>query len=499
MRTSIPLLSLLTLLTACSHAGPDAAGGAAAVNNPATPPDGPPHETGVLPPEPKIPPACTTLVATKTAVDGLLPAADETAPDTDKLQAALDGCAHGQSVRLKGDGKTNAFLTGPIKMPSGVTLWIDAGTTLFASRNPRDYDVGAGRCGTDAYDESNGCKPLILVEKAADVGLMGDGTIDGRGGEPMLGVAGNVTWWDVAQHAKTGDKKHSNPRLVDVKKAKSFVLYKLRLYNSPKFHVVINSAGYTVWGVKVLTPSRKTNSVGRALTPFYARNTDGIDPSAASDGVIAFCDISTGDDQIAVKAGDQGEIKNLMIAHNRFGSGHGMSIGSETNGGVNGVMVHDLVIDGAVDHGGMPNSDRNGIRIKSDLSRGGLVQDVTYSHVCMRNVVNPILISPHYSKADGHLIPDYQKIVLANVRSIAGTGPAASPVVRLEGADGQHPLDVTLDNVVVDGVSPGNVKAEYAEVKLGPGPVNFVPAGNDVSVSGAGSGAALDPCAGRFK
>ena len=42
-----------------------------------------------------------------------------------------------------------------------------------------------------------------------------------------------------------------------------------------------------------------------------------------------------------------------------------MSIGSVTAGGVSHVLVRNLTIDGA----------QNGIRIKSDPSRGGLVQD----------------------------------------------------------------------------------------------------------------------------
>ena len=40
-------------------------------------------------------------------------------------------------------GANDAFLTGPLTIPSGVTLLVDAGVTLYASRNPRDYDVNA--------------------------------------------------------------------------------------------------------------------------------------------------------------------------------------------------------------------------------------------------------------------------------------------------------------------------------------------------------------------
>ena len=88
---------------------------------------------------------------------------------------------------LKADGANNAFVSGPLTMFSGVTLWIDANTTLFASRNPRDFDVEPGACGTDEFDDSGGCRALINVDTLDDVGVVGEGTIDGRGGEPMMG------------------------------------------------------------------------------------------------------------------------------------------------------------------------------------------------------------------------------------------------------------------------------------------------------------------------
>jgi polygalacturonase len=395
------------------------------------------------------------------------------------------------------DGK-DAFLSGPLTMASGVSLWIDAKTTLFASRNPRDFDATSGGCGTDELDDSNGCRPLIAVEGADDVSIVGEGTIDGRGGEPMLN--GTATWWDVAQDAKVRNLKHSNPRLVDVRKARNFTLYKVTIVNSPKFHVVINAQGFVVWGITLITPSWPKNSVGLPLTPNYARNTDGVDPSGASNGVIAYNYISTGDDQIAIKGGSLGPTTDLTIAHNRFGTGHGMSIGSETNSGVQNILVYDLAIDGALPTGGMPRGDHNGIRIKSDTSRGGLVSNVVYRDVCIRDMVNPILISPYYSKATGTMIPDFKKIVLENVRMIRSDGSTvAPPVVTLTGYDEDHVLDLTLNNVVVEGLAQGKVKAAFADVKFGPGPVNFPVAGKDVTVAkNVTTNAPPNPCSGKF-
>jgi polygalacturonase len=437
-----------------------------------------------LPAEPTIPPACATLTANKTAMGGTLASADESTPDTARIQAAIGACASGQAVKLMSNGASNAFLTGPLTLAAGVTLWVDANTTLFASRNPRDFDTSSGACG--ATGSSNGCKPLISA-RVAGAGIVGDGVIDGRGGEPMLGS--NMTWWDVS-NSTTGS--YSNPRLIEVTGAKSFTLYRITLHNSPNFHVVLGSQGFVVWGVTLVTPSSAANSQGKTLTPVYARNTDGIDPAGASNGYIVCSKISDGDDQIAIKGGSA--VSNLVIAHNHLGAGHGMSIGSETNGGVSGIKVYDLSIDGT--NSGMGGGSSNGIRIKSDSSRGGLVTNVSYSDVCVRGLANPIILSPNYSSATGSLIPQYTGITIQNFRSLS---TSVTPTVTLDGYDSTHITHVTLDNVVVDGLSPSMVKATNANVILGPGNVNFTPSGSNVAVTNAISGTTQpNACAGKW-
>jgi len=46
-------------------------------------------------------------------------------------------------------------------------LLIDPGVTVYASLNPRDYDIASGSCGIVAAS-SAGCKPLIGVSGVAN-------------------------------------------------------------------------------------------------------------------------------------------------------------------------------------------------------------------------------------------------------------------------------------------------------------------------------------------
>ncbi|HXX66555.1 MAG TPA: glycosyl hydrolase family 28 protein [Polyangiaceae bacterium] len=431
-----------------------------------------------LPAEPTIPPACTTLSATQAVASGTLPS--ESSPDTVSIQSALNSCATGHAVRLATSGANNAFITGPINLPDGVFLWVDTGVTLYGSRNATVYGT---TCGTSG----GSCSPLI-ASNGANNGIVGAGTIDGQGGEEILNQT--QSWWDLTGST---DGASANPTLIHTAAATNFTLYGITLQNSPKFHVTLDAAGFVVWGITINTPSKTMNAQGEALTPSGAHNTDGIDPGeSASNGFIVCSTISDGDDHIALKGGTS--VNGITIAHNHFGAGHGMSIGSETNGGVSNVMVYDLSIDGT--NSGLGGGSSNGIRIKSDSDVGGLVNNITYSDVCVRDIANPILLTPRYTTATGTSIPEFTGITISDFRSVASS---VTPTVTIDGYDSAHITGLTLDNVVVDGITAANVSATNANITLGPGNVNFTPSGTNVTVTDDIMGTSQpNQCSGKF-
>src|SRR5579864_9038381 len=298
--------------------------------------------------EPKIPPVCATLQANLAAPIG---DADESKLDTARIQEAIDKCTPGKAVEFKTDGSKSAFLSAPLQLRSGVTLLIDK--------------------------RGRGCKPLIGGDGVENAGVMGDGAIDGRGGAKLTGQ--KDSWWDLAQQAKVKKEAQNVPRVLVLTHAKNITLYRIALKNSPNFHVSFNGDGLTAWGVVIDAP--KTS-----------RNTDGIDPANSTNVTITHCFIHTGDDQVAIKSGGSqngaAPSTHMTIAHNHFYTGHGMSIGSETDAGGSAIRGRDLTIDGA----------DNGLRIKSNITRGGLVTDVEYDDVCIENTKNPIFMDSNYTE-----------------------------------------------------------------------------------------------------
>jgi len=368
--------------------------------------------------EPAIPRACAVLFG-ETGNAGR--------DDAARIQAAIDACAPGRAVVLAASNEKRSFVSGPLVLKSGVTLVVDAGATLYASTDPRLFDRGNGTCGSNDAS-GRGCRPLITAENTQGSGIMGPGTIDGQGGQKITGK--EESWWQIARRAQKEKTRQNVPRLIQVDRSKEFTLYGILLKNSSNFHVTLNQVdGFTAWGVKI-------------DTPHDARNTDGIDPISSRNVTIAHSWIRTGDDNVAIKAGNNGPTENISILHNHFYSGHGMSIGSETNGGVRKVLVDDLSMDGTT----------SGLRIKSSDTRGGKVSGVVYHDVCLRGVKAPIDISSHYEQAatPGTLIPSYTDIRMERVRSI-GPGPGR---VILQGYDAAHPLQLTLGDVTVETQAP---------------------------------------------
>jgi len=426
--------------------------------------------------EPKIPPYCATLEAHLTSTGGGLAAADESKLDTDRIQKAIDVCGKGRGVALQVHGTANAFLSGPLELREGVALVVDKGVTLYESIDAEVLQVSPGSCGLVNNAPGRGCKPLISVSHVSGAGVMGDGVIDGRGGVKLLGK--DVSAWDLAEQARAGGGQKVS-RLIVADHADDFTLYRITLKNSPNFHVVYNGGdGFTVWGVKIDTPQR------------LARNTDGIDPGAGAKNItITHSYLREGDDNVAIKGGPGG-VTNMTVSHDHFYWGHGMSIGSETNGGVSALRVFDLSLDG-------PDS---GIRIKSMGTRGGLVHDIVYDDVCIRHAGRPIDITAAYAAngpVKGNSPPTFRDITLHNVR-VSGGGR-----ILFDGYDHEHRAQVLLDGVyLTDAASPPTPYTytfDNADITYGPGGSNLqVPTGTDATLTGKPSEGKPASCTEKF-
>ncbi|UXA51903.1 glycosyl hydrolase family 28 protein [Xanthomonas prunicola] len=424
--------------------------------------------------EPVVPATCKLLRAGRTASDRQFdPTLESAPPDTQAIQAALNGCIgkHGSVLLTAGSG--DAFLTGPLSIPAGVTLVVDQGVTVYGSRNPADYGSGCGTAGA----RSGSCLPLIAI-KGAGSGLMGirrngsQGTIDGRGDLPMLGKT--TTWWEFGEAAKNAGQVQNSPDLIKVQNSTAFTLYDINLINAAYFHFFAHIVDdLTIWGVRVKSP---------ATSP----NTDGLDLDSVTNASLVDNDVMGGDDCVAIKtiASTSG---NITVRDNRCYGTHGISIGSEVMFGINNVLVDNNVIT-ATDDAGNHSTDNNGLRIKTSIVKGGPVSLITYRNTCLFGVTSPLVINPFYASGTGGTKPSFKEIVVNGLRTTADAGLKGKGWI-LKGYDAQTPLDLVLANLAT-----GNKSVSASDAQIGLVNSDLTPTGTGVTTGPVQVSGAIPAC-----
>lgn len=370
------------------------------------------------------------MASAQTVIDVLTLGAkgDGRTDDTAALQRALDDCAKtGGTVKLS----KGIFYSKPLTIKTKTTLLIEAGATLLASTNQSDFmkvpgDWTKAKSGGDFV-------PFLSGKDLEDVTIAGSGTIEGSG----------AGWWEAAEEARRKVSGYTLPRpnLIVLTRVKNLVVRDVTIQNSPKFHLVPTECDdVLITNVTILAPER-------------AANTDAIDPSVSRRVTITKCLIDVGDDNVAVKSGKRMDgrefaCEDLTITDCTFKHGHGMSIGSETVGGVKNVLVKNCTFE---------DTD-NGIRIKSDRTRGGTVENFVCEDIKMKNVRGALTITSYYPRIPDKdeaqpvtdTTPKYKNITIKNLT--ATSSKAAGVIVGLPES---YIENVVLENVTIEAEQGG--------------------------------------------
>jgi polygalacturonase len=267
--------------------------------------------------------------------------------DTTAIQDAINAAetAGGGTVVIPSSSQ-GSYLCGPLTLSSKIDLEVNGELQM------EPYGTYPGSGSTSSISN------FISGSNLNNVEISGTGTIDGQGS----------AWWS-AYDANNGIVR---PQMIAISASSDVEITGVKLQNPPNVHIEIQNScsNVTISNVTINTP---------ASSP----NTDGIDLSA-NNALVTGCNIADGDDNIAV--GGTSSMSNITITNDTFGVGHGMSIGSITQGGLNGMTVSNCTFDGTT----------SGIRMKSAEGRGGLVENLTYTNNTMVDVQNPIYIASYY-------------------------------------------------------------------------------------------------------
>jgi polygalacturonase len=374
------------------------------------------------------------------------------------IAKAIDTC------HKKGGGRVvvpaGTWDTGPIHLRSRIDLHVAKGATLRFSRDPKRY-LPLVRTRWEGMDLMN-YSPLVYAADVTDVAVSGEGTLDGQ--------AGPEHWWPwkastgpssqkpardrlmqqvddgvPVEHRLHGEGSYLRPTFVEPYRAKNVLIEDVTIVNAP------------FW---VIHPTFSTNvTVRRVKIVSHGPNNDGVDPESSRYVLIEDSLFDTGDDCIALKSGRNGDgrrevvpVEDVVIRRNRMKAGHGgITIGSEITGGARRVFAEKNHLDS-------PDLER-GLRIKTNLRRGGVVEGVYVRDTTIGTVqLAPIEIDLRYADETGAFPPAVRDVVVERmtseksdhglfVRGVPGV-PLTGIVVadsRFRGVAKGHVIEGTVD------------------------------------------------------
>lgn len=336
------------------------------------------------------------------------------------IHAAINECSS------QGGGRVlvpaGRFLSGPIHLESSVNLHLDEAAVVLFHTDPSHYlpEVFTRWEGI----EHMGYSPLIYAFGKTNIAITGKGTLDGQ--------ANVTTWWPWKGNKEWGVEGYPSQKAARDKllaDAEQGVPPEQRHYSEgaylrPPFVQPYRCDNILIEDIRIINapfwllhPTLCKNVTVRGVHfESLGPNSDGCDPESCENVVIENCFFDTGDDCIAIKSGRNADgrrlatpTQNVVIRNCKMREGHGgIVIGSEISGGVNNVYAENNEMSS-------PKLDR-GIRIKTNASRGGLIEHLYYRNNTIGEVVDAIVVNFYYEEGDqGNFDPTVRNVYIDNL------------------------------------------------------------------------------------
>jgi hypothetical protein len=276
--------------------------------------------------------------------------ADAKSNDAPAIQSAIDACAAaGGGTVLVPAGN---YLTGMLRFRSHVTLRLENGATLQASRRRADYTPsGHGERMTFGSAETtlrNDYRYLLVADDQESIALEGDGTIRGTGEADL--------------RRRNGSDQQPMPEF------RLGILMFRNCRNVAMRDLTIRDSDF--WTLHFWRCDRLFLRGLSILNNYYHTNSDGIDPVSCRDVFISDCVIVAGDDCICLKADPDRACEQVVVTNCTVESvATAIKLGTASHADFRDVLISNCTIR---------NSNVGvGIYIKD----GGTAERVTFSNL----------------------------------------------------------------------------------------------------------------------
>lgn len=381
------------------------------------------------------------------------------------INKAIDDCAKngGGYVVIP----TGIYYSSPIFLKSNVCLYFETGATIKMIKDEAYYPLY--EADWEGIKRIRCTSPINIVD-CENVGIAGAGFIDGAGDlwRPIKDWKLTKKEWDkrlkicdATQTLKESSVWYPNKRILEgvlngekktIEEAKPYWdMYRpvmVLIKNSSK--ILLDGMTFSnspAWNIHPLFSDNLTVRNCIVKNPYHAQNGDGIDIESCKNVEIVGSTFEVGDDGICVKAGKNREARSLkapcenIYIHDClvFEAHGGFVIGSEMSRGVRNVYVENCNFIGT----------DVGLRFKSALGRGGVVEDINIKNIRMTSI-----------KEEAIILTMSYALTTIGVEGCEGTrneDPEDIPYFKNINMDNIF-CDASKKSLVVEGINPETIK-----------------------------------------
>jgi polygalacturonase len=364
---------------------------------------------------------------------------------TKAIQMAIDDAATcGGQVYVP----SGIYLTGALFLKSNTSLYLSEGAVLLGTNCEDQYPIVSGRV---AGIEMDWPAAVINVRDATDVRISGPGVIDGQG----------EYWWEKYWGKDRRGGMRASYEKKGLRWAVDYDCFRVRnvvVLNSENINLEgFHSKRSGFWNIHICYSSNVTVREIQ-ISDNHGPSTDGIDIDSCNHVLIEKCVISCNDDNICVKSGRDADglrtariCENVTIQNCTIYEGEGITLGSETSGGIRNIRILNNRYKGT----------KNGFRLKSAKTRGGVIENITVENLHMLDVAHPFSFQfnwyPKYSYCEipqdykGE-IPNYWQKLVQKVPAEQGIPHARNITVKNVTATLQEKYDGESEAFCIEGL-----------------------------------------------
>lgn len=355
--------------------------------------------------------------------------------ETAVLQSAIDACPPGGRVLIP----SGVHLTGALFLHSDMELFVAEGAVLQGTTDREDY-LPMIPSRFEGYERM--CyASLINVGEMDHTKGPTTARVSIRGGGRIVGGGRVLAEAEILAESKNIPDFcfHPDGSLIYTNDLVKYYVTRARgrlIHIANAEDVTLSGVSFemgSAWTVHFIY-SRRVLMYNCEVHSENVYNGDGFDPDSSTDSAVFGCVFNTGDDSVAIKSGKNPEgniiarpTSNIRVFDISCSGGHGICVGSEMSGGVDGVYIWDCDLSRSV----------YGVELKGTAKRAGFIRNVRVSDVRMPRFM---MHSVGYND-DGDSAAHAPLFSDCTVRGCTFTGEAV-PVIRHYADEREHGSDV---------------------------------------------------------